>query len=577
MRADTIEKWTSKKLKPIYLLVFLLASIAALFCATIFGGPKLPILQDELNFLYEALRLPAERKLGSYVHGPFLFEIIAVFQTLAFGVLIGAGKVSSSVDFVSHMISHQSTYLLAYRCLAGLFILLLCTQIFRLGKFMGGAACGLLATLLCGTNFTVHIVGTMVKEDGIYWAFLFIAIYHTWKITLESPNRNAVFAGLALAVATATKYLGLFSFVLVVVPLIAETTQIKFSQRLRASILMGIVATVGVFALVPFVLTDHQSFMASIQSLRSDYAVAGGLPINEYFFVHLPDLVGPFVLLLAAIDLILRLKEKPRGPILLILGVIAPVFFLGLRPGFSIAYYVVPFALFLCLLASSCALRIYRALENYRFARSIPLALIVIFAMTSFPFLGGVFKYRTVLQSKDLRKEAAEWVATNISPGSAMLITSGIVGLNFFGPDLIPLTPKVGKGVFGAATLKALEKSPDPRYDLVVQSGIPQFTKNDESFEWIILPAFYPIKGQATENEFKTATSAFPPGYDVVADFMPFPVPKSNLYPLPMHEDYESLKGISHSQLRMNAKFGHQIRILRNGRLEVGYKPILGE
>ena len=84
------------------LFIVVLVLFSTWLAFSLFFGPELAIHHDELNFLYEALRLPAEQRLSGYGHGPLLYELIAVAESGWYVLLRVTGAVSSPSDFLAH-------------------------------------------------------------------------------------------------------------------------------------------------------------------------------------------------------------------------------------------------------------------------------------------------------------------------------------------------------------------------------------------------------------------------------------------------------------------------------------------
>src|SRR5512134_3445851 len=83
-------------------------------------GPPLPIDHDELNFLYDSLKLVSQGQQSGYAHGPLLYELIAVLEVFLYAVLHLGGVVSSPQEFLLHVVRQQAAHLAMARALCAI-------------------------------------------------------------------------------------------------------------------------------------------------------------------------------------------------------------------------------------------------------------------------------------------------------------------------------------------------------------------------------------------------------------------------------------------------------------------------
>ena len=235
------------------------------------------------------------------------------------------------------------------------------------------------------------------------------------------------------------------------------------------------------------------------------------------------------------IEFALRLIREPRGAVLLALVPFLQMLFLGLRPGYSIAYYVFPLALLLCILASSLAIRMSR-IGRWGFLVPFFLGLV---AVSDGAFLRGSIKHALILTAPDTRLLARDYLYTRATPGDNILLTHAIGGMNFWGPPLLPQDPPRGTGAFAIASREALRFSEDPRYHLRVVDGFPGFTPDvTRDCDWVIAIGTGPTSEDVREGNRP------PQGFELATAIQGVP-PQSNFWPFLKSSDYEALHKLS--------------------------------
>lgn len=541
----------------------IIVALSGWWVVTLAWGSKVPFTHDELNFIYEALRLPAEHRLASYAHGPFMYELVAGLEAAYFVVLRLAGSVRTSFDFLVEVQSRIAPLYEASRVLVALGGIGTVIQVYRLGMIFGGPVAGVLAALLCATNLTFLTMTSMVKEDVFYWFFLLVAMELAWKTSEHQSRRAAAWTGVAIGCAMATKYFAVFAIALVLVPA-ARSQGRRLKEALILGFIMGAAAGTTLLMLFPFLITDTARVLSSIRETNSRFPVIeGDWALYAYIRYHLPNLFGWTVFTFGGVELVRRLMQEPRGPILLFAAPILQFLFVGLRQGFSLAYYAFPLALSFFVLAASLAVHIASATRVARWRWSAAWILVAVAALDG-AFLPGAVKYGLLLTGPETRLLARDVIVSRASAGDCVLMNAGVVGENIFGPPLVPTNPPPGSGAFTRARVIASQRMDGPRFELRVLDTILFPAQATQGCEWLVIGR----RGQESHIERGTGPirmirPSAPTGYTLVADINAFPEEHSLFYPFPTTLDYDALRASSIGKVWRDRAMGLSFEVYR--------------
>lgn len=530
---------------PKRMLGLTLAGLAAWYACFILLGPGMMFAHDELNFIYESFRLPAERRMISYAHGPLFFEIMALLESAGYVVCRALGRVPSLHEYLITLFTHAPVHIGLCRAVTGAAGLLTVLYVFRLASLIEGPWAGALAALLVSTNLTFVAMTTMAKEDGIYWFFMLAAMERTWRAAEGNSLGEGALAGLAASAAFSTKYFGIFAFLLLPLPLLLARRQgLERAARLCAAAAAG--AAGGLLMFFPFLLTDTEAVFQSILILSGSYGSSGpGWTLPACLGTHLPNLVGPFVIAAGTWELVRRIRREPPGPVLLLLVPLAQTLFLGMRRGVSLSYYVVPLGISLCILAACMAARVSRTGAG-KFFRHAPASLLVLVALASQPFLPGAVKFALLAMGPYTRLQTYEAFSAMAPAGAGVVVNGGITGDNLTGPPIIPAELPPSRGTFTAARREAVRREQGPRYRLkILDYNRPVTAAAVKGYDWLIMGR----KGTYSHIELgldkaPIADPAPPPkGWELLKLIKAFPEEHSHFSPIPTSLDYEEYRG----------------------------------
>jgi hypothetical protein len=538
------------------------AALVAWYVLVIGWGPQWAMCHDSLNFLYEALRLPHEGRIGSYVHGPFVYEIVAAFEAAYYVVLRIVGQVQSPNDHLVHVLTHMPFHVRGIETLMAIGGCATTVMVYRVGRLFGGRATGAAAALLCAANATFLIMTSFAKEDVFFWCFLFLAMDQAWAAAESQRTAPAIRSGAAIGAAVAVKYFAVFGVPLILLPLIraSGTTRLR---GLQVSAIMAASSAVTLVALFPFLFTDTSTVLMNIHDTNAGYAVMSRqLALGAYLQAHLPNVAGWFVMIAGAAEIVRLLAKHPRGPIVLAVIPIALFLFLSLRPGFSLAYYAMPMALMLFVLAASAVTAAARAVPgSWRPVVWIAASLVLL----TDPFLPGAVKYSLLLTGPDTRLLARDAVVSRAKPGDCVLVNLAVAGENFFGPPLVSTRAPAGSGPFAVARSVANERMPGPKFDVRTVDGEVSPTPEAASgCQWLVLGS----RGQASFIELGLPPAppikvVAPPGYEAVAAVSAFPEEHSRNFPLYTSIDYDALRESSIVRFFHDRAMGPSFEIYR--------------
>jgi hypothetical protein len=233
---------------------------------------------------------------------------------------------------------------------------------------------------------------------------------------------------------------------------------------------------------------------------------------------------------------------------------VAGLLFIGFRRGFSMAYYAMPMAILLVILAVSAAARI----ENARW-RHAAFAIFFLFFVFDNSFLSGALKYAVLVTGPDTRLVAESALTARARPAERVLINQGVLGENFFGPPVLPKVSAVGHGPFTLARAEADLRRDGPRFHLTVLNYTQDIPHDAASrFDWLVVGR----RGVPSVIEYGTDTvraigqAVIPEGFALAETIQAFPEPHSHFYPVPTTLDYDTLRDASVSSLWRSRAMG---------------------
>lgn len=524
-------------------------------------GPRQPISHDEMNFVFEALRLPGEGRISYYMHGPFLYEIIACIDVVLYLTARVFGWARSPFEFLVFVLKDIPLLLTFGRSVAAAAGMLTVFQTYRLGRLVGGERAGLVAAIFCMTNMTFFVMSSMCKEDAVFWAFSLGAMDLAWHSHEKEGLWRAALAGLCIAAAFCTKYLALFSPLLILVPIV-RAKQGELLRAARLSLTIAFSALLGLLIFFPFLYTDTKSVLASFRQTQVASATSGTQwAMAAYVRHHLPNLIGWPVILLAALEFLRRLHRDPWGPAILFLVPVLQLLAIGMRSGWSMAYYAFPLAS-VCFIMAACFLSAALA-GSLNAARVLPWVVLAI-VLGDGTYLRGTLKYALMLMGPRTSDLARDYLLTNARPGDCIAMNFAAVGENHAGPDVLADNFPPGTGLFTRARAAANSAMLGPRF--FVQLGNDTSLPGDlrPGCEWLVVGR----RGRLSNVEVGTmvsesASTPIPPGYKRQITFTAFPEEHSVFAPHLTTLDYGEMRRTSIAEIWRRGAMGPHFDIYR--------------
>ena len=528
---------------------------------------RLPVNHDELNFLFEALRLPLQHRLTGYIHASLLFEIIAACESILYLILRSTHQVGSSFDFLVHVLKNAGAHLFFFRAIVAIAGVLTVVQVARVGRLFGGRAAGTIAALFCATNYTYFAMTALCKEDVLSWLLTLVAMEFAWRTSESLRPRDAVLCGIAIGVATAAKFLAVFCGALVLFPLLRHPENRK-RDAVKSGVIIAAVAASSFFVLFPFVLTDTATVISSLNRVSTINASLGTrLTLPIYVFAHMPHITGLFVLFAAVIEGVRRLMRERRGPIYFVVPPVLQLIFMGTKRGYSMPHYVFPLALLCFMLAAALmvegARRLVGSSRSSAAAGLVAIAIIGIDAV----YLRSSIKYAFVLTAPDNRLIAKEAFLKMAAPGDCVVMGQMTGGENAVGPPLVSESVEQTQGPFGRALAVVASQSGEPRFRLRYVYGKDVDADRARGCRWIITgraASHSSAIEEGIEGPKEVADPQVPPDFRLVQKFDAFPEQHSVWYPYPTSLDYKELASVPFASVLRDRRLGMTLFVYRN-------------
>lgn len=531
-------------------------------------GSGFPLEHDELNFLLEGLRLPAQGKLGGYTHGPLIYELMAAMEVAWYVVSRVLGHAHSPTDHLANLLANMGPHLKMGRVFTLLASVGCLVQVYRVGRIFAGQWAGALATVLCATSLTFGIFSSLIKDDVFLWLFLLTAMDLVWR-SEPGDKRRPFLAGVAIGAAFATKYFAIFAMALALVPLLRRP-RVAPALALRQGALMGAGAALGVLLLFPFLITDFHQVLTSVLFLSTATGkVAPAMAIKSYLTVHLPLVLGPVVGIAAIAELVVRCKKEPRGPVLLLVPAFLLLAFLGTRHSYTMSYHVYFVGIVAFLLAAAFAARVAELLKGW--LRALPYLALIAVVLFHPSYLWSAIKYGVLVTGPDTRAVAADRIRALVPANECVVLNGGVSGWNHFGPAIpsLDISPTGSTGAFAAAERASLALRPGPHYKVVVSNEFSTPRSIPATCQWLVvaregtqslfeLGPLYDTLGTFGTDDRSTA-----PGFTPVAEVHAVPEQHSIMYPYMTSMDLDELRAIPLGRLWRERNLGPSFQIYR--------------
>ncbi len=409
----------------------------------------LPGLYDEAIPLRYAMKLwtisSPHVDYTFFVYPALTYYVHFVAQYIHFLVGYLAGTYAGLRQFQDAFGTDPSSFAVVSRLVSVLFDLGSVLMANVLGNRFAGRRTGLLAAGLVAINFLHVKEAHLINVDTPLTFFALLSVYICYRLYLEGSRRWYLLGGLAIGLATATKY---NAAVLLIVLAVGHGLRAEsFSKAARGLLSSNLLWSVGTAAAVfvvlnPLILVNLDSFLTKFSALgtliesRNLGISPGESTLGYYLFDCLPSNLG-WILTIAAIVSTghLAVERKKKNFILLAFPV---VFFAAIATWEARAErYILPVVPLLLIITSSGLLRLYDLVRlsvshgraRDLAARYLPTGGMLVALSINIVPLVSLWKQELAYSLPDTRKATLEWIEGHIAPGSAIAL--GFIGLEF--------------------------------------------------------------------------------------------------------------------------------------------------
>jgi 4-amino-4-deoxy-L-arabinose transferase-like glycosyltransferase len=373
----------------------------------------------------------------------FRYPSLAMYSQLAgqavlYAGMSAAGAIDSPVDFRVRYHTDPTPFYILGRLIAVLFAVATVWITFLVARSIAGPGVALVASALLAIN-PFHIGRSqMIEVDVPLTCFAMLAMLFVLRIPTTPSRRNYALAGLAIALATATKYTG----ALLVLPLlVAHVVAWRGDGRERSEsyagwrglVWAGATAVVVFFIASPFVILDFQSFWKDLTAerlhMRLGHFGLHGESAWQFYASRLGSTILGWALVAFTLVGLVWTTLVERRPWALIAGAFVLPYWIAISSWQMMAdRYALPVIPLLLVFAVVAGERLVSMLPMRRAVRWAGLAVMIIVAVI--PLAAFVPDHLSRYQ-EDSRTTCLRWIEVNV-PAGALIVTEP------YGPPLKP-------------------------------------------------------------------------------------------------------------------------------------------
>ncbi len=384
---------------------------------------RLLSIQFGLPFLYHADEPVIVNHAVAYGSGdfnPHFFRVPPLTSYLLFscyGLFFIIGKAvgwfSNVTDFEYLFYRDASSFYLIARVIFGAFVSTLTLLIlFQLIKKYFSFTKAILTIFLLAVNF-LHIRDSQyIYVDNLLLLFIVLSFFPILAIAKgEKTVKTHVLAGVLIGAATASKYNG----IALVLPYLAAAWKMKDIKNFLSKGIVAGLCCVGVFLMLnPFALIDYTYFF---QEMRGEAAAHTGF----MWLFHLKhSLLGAMewpLLMVTILGLIKVFFDRDKLKTVLAMYVLSYYLIICLF-GQPYARYVLPLLPILIFFPADLIVAVFRR----GFKSQSNLGIIMIVFALSLPGIVKSICYHSLMNEKDTRTLAHDWILNNIPSGEQIAL-----------------------------------------------------------------------------------------------------------------------------------------------------------
>ncbi len=376
----------------------------------------------------------------AFFHYPSLtFYVHFAVQGLLYVAMQLTGAMESLADWRIMYLVDPSPLFLAARLTNVIFGVATAFVVYRIAKAMAGFIPGLLAYALIAIN-PFHIARSqMVEVDVPLTFFCSLALYGCCRISFAGQRRDYIVSGIALGLATSSKYTGMLLVAPLVIAHILAISRRSGRTRLRNAELGRLAMTIGIALLAfavtsPYVVLDARASIADILAEREHMAIGHfGADDRPAWLFYARALAGNVLNLpVAALSLLgmFRFAIRRHQSAAIVLSTFVLVYLVMISTwSMKVERYLLPMLPPLLAFAGAGA-RVSAEWISSRASATVArggmlLLLVLLLAADAARFVRSVAAYQT-----DARTDAVAWLQSN-APDGSYIVTEP------YGPDLI--------------------------------------------------------------------------------------------------------------------------------------------
>lgn len=541
-------------------------------------GLPYPYENDGLNHVQQALRYGRGtlRPFG-FMHGP-LIDYILFFEYVAYFLLnLLIGRMTQPVDLLKEYILDPSMFFILGR-LTVVFFSVGCLFLIYLicKKFIDGKT-GLVAALFTSVSFNMAYMSHSIKTDITVGFFILCSFYFALKaLEYKHHFRPLYISALMIGLAITAKYYGVFGIFIIfaVLTIKKRNREITLPVFLKLLLICVFITTSTHLILNPYLLIEFKRFIAQMFILTTGYYSSTfslyDKPSSWQYLLFLKQAVGwpIFYLYLLSLIFIFFNRNILLCNVYPVLLYIFLSFFKRVAP-----WYISTIVPFVSISSAFLVMRTISFFFKKKKLRTVVVFLTaILFSLSSFIVS---WKYCKLLEGKDTRTLAKEWVESNIEKDSGILVESAYdFNIAAGGPplrenistlkrELNEIKQKGGSGLMWEHKIMYANIPKTSAYELYKVGVVSQEEIKKYDPEYIIL-SNYQDPVVISEDNVSRDFLNLEEGYACIKKIIPdvcirfFPSFDSL-----MHSSYEKIKDVDIRLLRAQHTYGPVIAIYR--------------
>ncbi len=477
--------------KPKFIIIA--AATITLVAAAILRGQH-PPGHDELNYLETGLRmLGARGNPGTFLHGSFLYDLMALLQGGIFLVWGISGNGFNPDEYLAFYLANKDLYLLAGRLIVVVFAVVLLVSVNRLAAILYSRDAGLLATALLSFGALWLLSASTLKGDVPASALMILSVLVLFDSSMSlRPQVRWSLSGVLGGAAIAMSY--------TVVPLILVPVIVALGSRNETPrhLVVAFMVSAGTafLAIEPFIILDAPRSLSFLYAQRTGLhdlqQMSHHFMASRYLLDFLPLGVGILIAaaVVPAVARILFAHDIRLKAIVAYLGTSGAVCMFST---FGAPRYFIPLVPFICIIVAG---ELWR-LDLLNMRRILAIAGVAVVLTWPANFLA--LKYLLLLSRPDTRNVSQAWIEAQVPSNSKILLEGTIKHEPSFAPVLVHTAKwfedrqqdarsagTTGR-LFRAAASRAAQ-SGRPRYH--IEEKVIEYITDLTQFDYVVLSSY---------------------------------------------------------------------------------------